>query len=76
VIFYPNNRISELYNARDKARAKTMVLGIVFTIVGCLIGAYIGKKMKRAGNNATDSIIKEHAEYSPIHREMVKSTSK
>ncbi len=65
-----------MYNARDKARARGMLLGIVFTIGGCMIAGYYGKTRHKQGHGYTDDIVKEHAEYSKIHQDIIKTVHK
>jgi hypothetical protein len=49
-----------------------MLFSLAFTVFGCFFGAFIGRKLKHAGHGATDELVKEHAEYSEMHRQFIK----
>ena len=58
---------------KDQARAKSVVYGVIFTIVGALITVLYAKNKKNHGYNKTDEDIKKHFSYSKAHQEMAKN---
>ena len=49
----------------------TLIL-IGVTILGAMVSIFFGKSEHKSGRRHTDEIIKEHAQYSQAHRDLIR----
>lgn len=66
------NSAQQLAYARDKGRAQMTIYLIGLTILISFGVAWYGKREHSKGRRHTDEIIRQHAEYSQAHRDMLK----
>jgi hypothetical protein len=68
-----NERAGQLNYAKDKGRARATVYLIGLTILGAAVAAYFGRRHHEQGMRRTDDLIKQHAEYSKLHSDLLKN---
>jgi hypothetical protein len=59
--------------AKDKGRARATLYLIGLTIAGAAIAAYLGRSHHKQGMRRTDEMVKQHAEYSKLHHDLIKN---
>ena len=69
--------VSQVNSAKDKGRASFSIILIIVCVLGCLFTVLLAKYHKYSGKTTyTENLIKQHAQYSKMHQEQLRSTFK
>ncbi len=65
--------LTQLHYAKDKGRARMVIVLLGVTVLGALFSVFLGKRDHGRGKRYTDDMVRQHAQYNKNFQDMARS---
>jgi hypothetical protein len=65
--------LSQLHYAKDKGRARMVIILLGVTVLGAMVSIFLGKRDHGKGKRYTDDMVRQHAQYNKNFQELARA---